>query len=159
MQEALPLIENALGSFSQNMPGPRPLAHMVVQGLLLCGKTSDAEQVARDALESATQAGARGEEAWQRWLLSETRCKVDGGKLGEAEQLLRQALALSQELGMRPLIAHCHSSLGKLYAKTGERAQAQQHLACRRYDIPGDGHAVLSGESGGGTLGAVRALQ
>src|SRR5262245_12404896 len=74
--------------------------------------------------------GAKGEEAWQRWLLGETRCKPDGGNLRGAKQLLHQALALSQELGMRPLIAHCHSSLGKLYTKRGEGAQAQQHLAC-----------------------------
>ena len=31
----------------------------------------------------------------------------------------RQALALAEELGMRPLVAHCHLSLGKLYATTG----------------------------------------
>jgi tetratricopeptide (TPR) repeat protein len=130
VQEALPFIDNALGSFGQIINWPRWSAHIVVQGLLLCGRTSDAEQLARDTLQSATQAGARGEEAWQRWLLGETRCKADGGDLGEAEQLLRQALALSQELGMRPLIAHYHSGLGKLYAKKGGRAQAQRHRAC-----------------------------
>jgi tetratricopeptide (TPR) repeat protein len=130
VQEALPLIDNALGFFGQKIDWPRWSAHIVVQGLLLCGRPSDAEQLARDALQSAKQARARGEEAWLRWLLGEARCKPDGGNLREAEQLLRQALALSQELGMCPLIAHCHSGLGKLYAKTGERAQAEQHLVC-----------------------------
>jgi len=30
----------------------------------------------------------------------------------------QQALALADELGMRPLVAHCHYGLGTLYAKT-----------------------------------------
>ena len=29
---------------------------------------------------------------------------------------------------MRPLIAHCHLGLGKLYRRTGRRDQAQEHL-------------------------------
>ena len=32
------------------------------------------------------------------------------------------------ELGMRPVAAHCHLGLGKLYARSGKRAQAQEHL-------------------------------
>ena len=32
-------------------------------------------------------------------------------------------------LGMRPLIAHCHLGLGKLYRRTGKREQAKEHLA------------------------------
>ena len=34
-------------------------------------------------------------------------------------QLVERALALAQELGMRPLQAHCHLGLGTLYAKMG----------------------------------------
>jgi hypothetical protein len=30
---------------------------------------------------------------------------------------------------MRPLVAHCHLGLGKLYARTGKREQAQEHLS------------------------------
>ena len=30
---------------------------------------------------------------------------------------------------MRPLIAHCHLGLGKLYRQTGKSEQAQEHLA------------------------------
>jgi hypothetical protein len=29
---------------------------------------------------------------------------------------------------MRPPVAHCHLGLGKLYGRTGNRQQAQQHL-------------------------------
>ena len=30
---------------------------------------------------------------------------------------------------MRPLVAHCHLDLGKLYRRTDKRSQAQEHLA------------------------------
>jgi hypothetical protein len=29
---------------------------------------------------------------------------------------------------MRPLMAHCHLGLGKLYRRTGQREQARDHL-------------------------------
>jgi hypothetical protein len=32
------------------------------------------------------------------------------------------------EISIRPLIAHCHLGLGKLYRRTGKREQAQEHL-------------------------------
>ena len=37
-------------------------------------------------------------------------------------------MALAEELGMRPLVAHCHLGLGKLYRRTGQQEQAQEHL-------------------------------
>jgi hypothetical protein len=42
----------------------------------------------------------------------------------QAEAHYRQALALAEELGMRPLQAHCHRGLGMLYAATGQRERA-----------------------------------
>jgi|SRR5262252_10398818 len=32
------------------------------------------------------------------------------------------------DVELRPLIAHCHLGLGKLYRRTGMREQAQEHL-------------------------------
>ena len=42
---------------------------------------------------------------------------------------------------MRPLVAHCHLGLGKLYRRTGKRQEAQEHLATattmyREMDMP-----------------------
>jgi hypothetical protein len=36
---------------------------------------------------------------------------------------------------MRPLVAHCHLGLGKLYRRTGDQAGAEEHLttACTMY--------------------------
>ena len=35
---------------------------------------------------------------------------------------------MASALGMRPLIAHCHLGLGKLYRRTGNREQASEHI-------------------------------
>ena len=32
------------------------------------------------------------------------------------------------KLGMRPLVAHCHFGLGKLYRQTSRRTQTREHL-------------------------------
>jgi class 3 adenylate cyclase/tetratricopeptide (TPR) repeat protein len=44
------------------------------------------------------------------------------------EAYYRQALALAEPRGMRPLVAHCHHGLGRLYAQTGRAEQARAAL-------------------------------
>jgi hypothetical protein len=39
------------------------------------------------------------------------------------------ALALSEQMGMRPLTARCHLDLGVLVGATGDRTSARAHLA------------------------------
>ena len=46
-----------------------------------------------------------------------------------AEAAYREALALADELGMRPLQAHCHHGLGTLYAKIGQRGAGPRRLS------------------------------
>ena len=55
-------------------------------------------------------------------------CSKAAAASRQAEAHYRQALALADELGMRPLVAHCHLGLGKLYRRTGPHEQAQEHL-------------------------------
>ena len=49
---------------------------------------------------------------------------------------------------MRPLVAHCHLGLGKLYRRTGKREQAQEHLttATTMYREMGGGESIEFGE-------------
>ena len=47
----------------------------------------------------------------------------------QAEVHYQDALALAEELGMRPLQAHCHRSLGALYRQTGRAALARAALS------------------------------
>ena len=53
----------------------------------------------------------------------------DPPEVEQAEAHYRQALALAEELGMRPLQAHCHRGLGTLYTKVGQREQARAALS------------------------------
>jgi len=43
--------------------------------------------------------------------------------------LYREALAIAEPRGMRPLVAHCHLGIGKLYRRTGKPKQAREHPA------------------------------
>ena len=38
------------------------------------------------------------------------------------------ALALAEPRGMRPVVAHCHLGLGKIYRRAGTRKRASEHL-------------------------------
>jgi hypothetical protein len=38
-------------------------------------------------------------------------------------------MALASELGMRPLLAHCHLGLGRLSGRQSDAARAREHLA------------------------------
>jgi tetratricopeptide (TPR) repeat protein len=57
------------------------------------------------------------------------RCGVSPPEVEQAAAHYRQALALAEELGMRPLLAHCHRGLGTLYLKTGQQEQARAELS------------------------------
>jgi tetratricopeptide (TPR) repeat protein len=61
--------------------------------------------------------------------------------LEQAEGHYRDALALAEKINFRPLAAHCHLDLGKLYQRTRKREQAQHHLKTaiamyREMDMP-----------------------
>ena len=63
----------------------------------------------------------RGNQAYALRLLGEIAAQREPPEVEQAEAHYRQALALAEELGMRPLQAHCHLGLGTLYATRGQR--------------------------------------
>jgi tetratricopeptide (TPR) repeat protein len=71
----------------------------------------------------------RGHEAYALRLLGELHAHRDPPELEAAATHYRQALTLAEELGMRPLQAHCHLGLGTLYTRTGQREQARAELS------------------------------
>ena len=83
----------------------------------------------RQGLTLASERGHRAIEAWGLRLLGEIVSRLDPVDIQQADEHYRQALALADELGMRPLVAHCHLGLGKLYRRTGRDQQAPEHLA------------------------------
>ena len=45
-----------------------------------------------------------------------------------AEAHYREAMKLAEPRGMRPLVAHCHLGLGRLYGRIGKSEQSLEHL-------------------------------
>jgi tetratricopeptide (TPR) repeat protein len=95
--------------------------------LMRCGE--EAWQYARQALDLATQHTERANEALALHQLGAVQARADPPDVAQAEAHYRQALALAKELGMRPLVAHCHFGLGTLYARTGRPEQARPELS------------------------------
>ena len=62
-------------------------------------------------------------------LLGEIAAQREPPAVAEAAAHYQQALALAEELGMRPLQAHCHRGLGILYAQAGRLEQARTALS------------------------------
>jgi tetratricopeptide (TPR) repeat protein len=95
----------------------------------LAGYGEEAWQHARQALDLAQQHKERGNEALALHQLGVVYAHADPPDTAQAEAHYQQALALAEELGMRPLLAHCRRGLGTLYATTGQREQARTELA------------------------------
>jgi class 3 adenylate cyclase/tetratricopeptide (TPR) repeat protein len=95
---------------------------------LLDGRLVDASRIAQDGLAAARRWGERGVEGQLLRLLGDISAHPDRMEVDDAEAHYRQALALAEELGLRPLIAHCHRGLGALYRHACRRAQARAHL-------------------------------
>jgi class 3 adenylate cyclase/tetratricopeptide (TPR) repeat protein len=100
----------------------------LARAYLSAGRQDDAIRHAREALAACRERTARNFEASALHLHGDIAAGLEPPSLEEAERLYRQALALAEELGMRPLVAHCHLGLGKLYRRPGKREQAQEHL-------------------------------
>jgi len=95
---------------------------------LLDGRLGDAVGRAQQAMSLSQRHHERGHEAWSLRLLGEIDSHADSPDVEATEAHYRQAMDLAIELGLRPLVAHCHLGLGKLYRCTGKREQAQEHL-------------------------------
>jgi class 3 adenylate cyclase len=96
---------------------------------LSAGRPDDASRRAREALATCRERSTRNFEASALHLLGDIAAGLEPPAPEHAEQHYRQALGVAEELGMRPLVAHCHLGLAKLYHRTEKREQAQQHLA------------------------------
>jgi tetratricopeptide (TPR) repeat protein len=96
---------------------------------LLAGRLEEAHALAEHALTLPRAHQERGNEAYGLRLLGDITARREPPESEQAAAYYRQALALAEELGMRPLQAHCHLGLGTLYAKIDERAQARAELS------------------------------
>jgi len=96
---------------------------------LLADRLEAAHALAERVLALAREHQERGYQAYALRLLGEIAARREPLESACAAGHYRQALALAEELGMRPLQAHCHRSLGMLYATIGQQEQARAELA------------------------------
>src|SRR5262249_351014 len=95
---------------------------------LLAGCLEEAYTIAEGALAHAHAHQERGHQAYALRLLGEIAVRREPLERVPAEHHYRQARALADGLGMRPLMAHCELGLGTLYARTGQWEQARAEL-------------------------------
>jgi tetratricopeptide (TPR) repeat protein len=129
--EALPLLGQMLERVAT---GSHLLLHALVltelsEACLLVGHVDEASALAARLLELSHTHTGRGYQAHACRLLGEVARHREPLDVDQATAHYRQALALAEELGMRPLQAHCHLGLGTLYAQTGQRQQAHAELS------------------------------
>ena len=95
---------------------------------LLAGDVEAAGGFAAEALVLSRQRRERGFEAWALRLVGEIALHDYTADAESGAEAYVAAIALAGELGLRPLVAHCHLGLGKLHRRTGKRDPAREHL-------------------------------
>ena len=129
--KALPLLEQAVEQGS-TMGYMHNHAHRVVrlsEAYLLDNRPEEAKIYAVRAVDLAGTHKERGAQAYALRLLGEIALHRHPLDINEVETYYQQALTLADELGMRPLEAHCHRGLGTLYHQTGQSVQARAALS------------------------------
>jgi tetratricopeptide (TPR) repeat protein len=118
--EALPLLEQAVEQAgSMELLGRQSLRiAQLGEAYLLAGRVDEAIDLAARALDFAREYEERGNEAWALRLLGEIASRRGPPHVETGEAHYRRGLALAEELGMRPLVAHCHLGLGHLTIAT-----------------------------------------
>jgi tetratricopeptide (TPR) repeat protein len=96
---------------------------------LVAGRLEEAHALAERALALARVHEERGHQADVLCLLGDIATRREPPECEQAEASYQQALALADELGMRPLQAHCHRGLGTLYSRAGRAQQARAALS------------------------------
>jgi predicted ATPase/class 3 adenylate cyclase len=129
LDDALPLLEQA-GARAESMGITwHPLWGVRLgEVYVLAGRLDDAERLGQRARDLAIAHKERGHQAYSFRLLGEIAARRDPPALESAEGAYRQAVALAEELGMRPLLAQCHLSLGRLYRRIARSEQARAEL-------------------------------
>jgi len=124
VQEAEELLERQA---AHGIVGHRGWAYQAVgRACLQLGRLDQARQLAERAV--GTSQHQTGFAAHALHLLGDLAFQPDRFDPENSAAHYREALALAQKHGMRPLIAHCHLGLGKAYNRMG-RPEARKNFA------------------------------
>jgi tetratricopeptide (TPR) repeat protein len=121
--------------------------HSLGRASLLLDRPDEAQRLAGRAIELS--ASHPGFAAHANRLLGDIATRPDRFDAERAEAHYRRALALAERGGMRPVVAHCHHGLGKLYRRSGNLERAQEHLttAVTMYGEMGMSYWLQQGEA------------
>jgi class 3 adenylate cyclase/tetratricopeptide (TPR) repeat protein len=100
--------------------------HSLGRACLLLGRLDEAQALGERATAAVPE--HIGVAAHCQHLLGDVATHRDRFDAARGEAHYQQALALAEPRGMRPLVAHCHLGLGKLHRRTGDGANAKEHL-------------------------------
>ena len=100
--------------------------HAASRACLLLGQLDQARGLGCRAVESAQR--QPGFTAHALLLLGDLATHPDEFDAESGEAHYRQALALAELHGMRPLVAHCRLGLGKLYDRVGQPDHARENM-------------------------------
>src|SRR5262249_47365825 len=101
--------------------------HSVGRACLRLGQGDEAERLGLQSL-GLSSPGYSGIEAYSQHLLCGITPHAGRFHSEHREARYRQAPAPAEPRHMRPLIAHCHLGLGRLYARTAQHEEARDHL-------------------------------
>ena len=112
-EEGLPLLEKAVALAETKGFVARHALRLanLAEAYLVTGRVAEAESVATRALKLAREHEERANEAYALRVLGELYRQR--GDAPGAQHHLGGALALADEIGMRPLAAHCHQGLDR----------------------------------------------
>jgi class 3 adenylate cyclase/tetratricopeptide (TPR) repeat protein len=102
---------------------------LIASVYLAAGRLTEARTEIDRALALVERRNALGHRPLLLRLQAELVSRSTKGTTVETVSSWEDAMRAATELGMRPLVAHCHLGLGKLYRRTDKREQAQEHLA------------------------------
>ena len=151
LDEAVALLTEAIeqASATKSMFGHSLRLAYLGEALLLMKRTDEALHHARCALEASRAQQERGHEAYALRLLAEIAAHQEPLDVETAVAAYRLALGLTEELGMRPLMAQCHLGLGQLGLRAGQGQLAEAHLtlACAMFRDMGMSHWLEKAEA------------
>jgi class 3 adenylate cyclase/tetratricopeptide (TPR) repeat protein len=100
--------------------------HALGRASLHLGRIEDAQRLAERAVEEAAARPFVAPAALL--LLADVASYPERLDPEQSETWYRKALVAAEAHGRRPIIAHCHLGLGKLYRRTGNQQEAREHL-------------------------------
>ena len=101
---------------------------VVTAALLEMERVTEAQAEVDEGLALAAAHGARGYEPPLLRLRAEVLGRQAPDDPDEALRCCAQALALAEQLGMRPEVSHCRRVMSRLRRQAGDRAGAREHL-------------------------------